>query len=154
MPESETDDELELPADRNTDFVLGMTPSSTQTASLHPSADHILRLWQIFLTNVNPLIKIVHQPTLQRAIEEAIPDIDHIPRGLEALMFAIYGAALLSMHDGECQAIFGEARSVLQSRYSLGVRRSLTRAHFMGTSDMVVLQALVIYLVSHDQTTG
>lgn len=92
-------------------------------------------------------MKIVHQPTLQHSIE-SIANIEHIPRGLEALMFAIYGAAVRSMHDGECQATFGESRSSLQSRYSLGARRSLTRSRFMGSSDIMVVQAFVIYLVS------
>jgi hypothetical protein len=124
-----------------------MTSSPTQTANLHPSPDHIRRLWQIFLTNVNPLMKIIHVPSLQRAIEDAIADIEHVPRPLEALMFAIYCAAVLSIRDGQCRATFEEPRLTLQSRYRLGVRRALTRAHFMASSDLVILQALVIYLV-------
>ncbi|KIX93515.1 uncharacterized protein Z520_10693 [Fonsecaea multimorphosa CBS 102226] len=151
IPDTESEDELGTLADDSTDFVLGVTPYPTQTSSLHPSPDHVLKLWQIFLTNVNPLMKIVHQPTLQRSIEEAIQDTGHIPRGLEALMFAIYGAAVLSMRDGECQATFGESRTTLQSRYRLGIRRALTKARFLATSDMVVLQALVIYLLTTRQ---
>ncbi|OCT50855.1 putative C6 transcription factor [Cladophialophora carrionii] len=148
IPDSETEDELETPAEDGADFVLGMTSSPNQTVNLHPSTDHILRLWQLFLTNVNPLVKIIHQPSMQRVIEDATADLGHIPRGLEALMFSIYAAAIHSMRDGECLATFGEARSILQSRYRLGVRRSLTRAHFMGSSDILVLQALVIYLLA------
>ncbi|KIW80928.1 hypothetical protein Z517_03951 [Fonsecaea pedrosoi CBS 271.37] len=149
--DTESEDELDTLADDRTDFVLGVTPSPAQTSSLHPSPEHVLKLWQIFLTNVNPLMKIVHQPTLQHSIEEAIRDLDHIPRGLEALMFAIYGGAVLSMRDGECQATFGESRTVLQSRYRLGIRRALTKARFMATYDIVVLQALVIYLLTTRQ---
>lgn len=138
---------MEVPAEDGTDFVLGVTSSPMATFNLHPSNDHILKLWQIFLANFNPLTKLVHQPTLQRAIEEAITEMDHIPRGLEAMMFAIYCAAILTIRDSECQAVFRESRSTLQSRYRLGVRRALTRAKFMATSDLIVLQALVIYLV-------
>ncbi|OQV07052.1 Fungal Zn2-Cys6 binuclear cluster domain-containing protein [Cladophialophora immunda] len=151
IQDTDSEDELGTLADDSTDFVLGVTPYPTLTSSLHPSPEHVLKLWQIFLTNVNPLMKIVHQPTLQRTIEDAIQDTDHIPRGLEALMFAIYGAAVLSMRDGECQAIFGESRTILQSRYRLGIRRALTKARFMATSDIVVLQALVIYLLTTRQ---
>ncbi|KAJ9609778.1 hypothetical protein H2200_006106 [Cladophialophora chaetospira] len=151
IPDSETEDEEDTPPEDGADFVLGMTSSPTQTSNLHPTPDNVVKLWQIFLTNVNPLVKIIHQPTLQRNIEDAMTDIDHIPRGLEALMFSIYNAAILSMRDGECQATFGEPRSTLQSRYRLGVRRSLTRAHFMGSSDILVLQALVLYLLAMRQ---
>lgn len=139
---------MDTPVDNNVDFVLGVTPSPNQTSILHPSPGHIQKLWQIFLTNVNPLTKIIHRPTLQRSIEECISNIEHVPRGLEPLMFAIYGAAVLSMRDGECQATFGDSRSTLLSRYQLGARRSLTRAQFMATSDLRVLQAFVIFLVS------
>ena len=144
---------MDTPTDDNTDFVLATTSSPNQTHVLHPSPDQIPKLWQIFLSNVNPLMKVVHQPTLQHIIE-SIADIEHIPRGLEALMFAIYSAAVLSMRDGECEATFGESRSTLRSRYSLGARRSLTRALFMGSSDIMVLQALVIYLVSETSSLG
>lgn len=138
---------MNTPTNSNTDFVLDINSTPNYTYTLHPSPSQILKLWQIFLTNVNPLIKIIHQPTLQHSIE-SIADVEKMPRGLEALMFAIYGAAVLSMRDGECQATFGESRSILQFRYNLGARRSLSRARFMGTSDIIVLQALVIYLVS------
>jgi hypothetical protein len=145
IPDSDSEDGMDTPAD-GADFILAMTSSPNPTYVLHPSPDEMLKLWQIFLTNVNPLIKIIHRPTLQHSIE-SITDIEYIPRGLEALMFAIYAAAVLSMRDGECRATFGESRSALQSRYNLGARRSLTRARFMGSSDIMVLQALVIYLV-------
>jgi hypothetical protein len=139
---------MATPSDDSSDFVLGMTPSPNRASILHPSPDHMLKLWQIFLTNVYPLMKIIHQPSLQRSIETSTADIEHISHGLDALMFAVYGAAVLSMRDGECQATFGESRSTLQSRYRLGARRSLTKAQFMRTSDLMVLQAFVIYLVS------
>jgi hypothetical protein len=125
-----------------------MTSSPALTSNLHPSSDHIRKLWHIFLSSFNPLIKIIHQPSAQKAIEDAMIDLEHVPRGLEALMFSIYNAAIFTMRPEECQSIFGESRSVLQSRYRLGVRRCLTRAHFMSSSDMLVLQALILYLVS------
>jgi len=139
---------MATPSDDSIDFVLSIAPSPRHTSNLHPRPDHTFKLWQIFLTNVNPLTKIIHQPTTQRLIEKYSADTEHMPQGLEALMFAIYDAAILSMRDGECQATFGESRKILQSRYRLGTRRSLTKAQFMRTSNLMVLQAFVIYLVS------
>lgn len=139
---------MDAPVDDSIEFVLGMTPSTTHISELHPNPDHILKLWKIFLSNVNPMMKIIHHPTLQQSIKECTTNMEKISRGTEALLFAIYAAAILSMRDGECLATFGESRSVLQYRYGLGTRRSLTRARFMGTSDLTVLQAFVIYLVS------
>jgi len=146
--DSSSEDELDTPGDDNADFLFGMTPASHQTAALHPGPSHILKLWQIYLANVNPLMKIIHRPTVHPIIVDATTDVEHVPRGPEALLFAIYTAAVLSMRDAECEVTFGESRSSLLARYRLGTRRSLTRAKLMGTSDLVVLQAFVIYLVS------
>lgn len=115
--------------------------------TFQPSPDHILKLWEIYQTNVNPLMKIVHVPTLTQQIVKAITDLGRVPRNVEALMFSIYAAAVLSMSDAECQAAFYESRQGLLSRYCLGAKRALIRAKLIGTSDLTVLQAFTIYLV-------
>lgn len=63
-------------------------------------------------------------------------------------MFAIYGAAVMSLKDDECKQRFGEPRKTLLSRYVSATQAALSRAKFMGTASLVVLQALVIHLLS------
>ncbi|OAL24430.1 hypothetical protein AYO20_10656 [Fonsecaea nubica] len=127
-------------------YVLGC--NAPAIVSSHPSPQHIDKLWRIFVRNVNPLTKIVHVPSLQFAIEKAANNIDHIPKGFEALMFAIYSIATLSLTEAECSEILGESRAALRSCYAEATKRALFRAKFMSSTSIVVLQALVLHLLS------
>lgn len=106
------------------------------------------QLWQIYTENFDPLTKIVHVPTLQPAIQRAASNTEAIPRGFEALMFAIYSAAILTMKDDECRQRFCEPRKTLLSRYISATKAALSRAKFMATSSLIVLQALLVHLIS------
>lgn len=127
--------------------MLGIRPKS-HTKIRHPPNEIILQLWQIFVERIDPLTKVVHVPTLQPAIQKAASDTTSIPRTFEALMFAIYSAAVMSLTDEECGHKFSEHRRTLLSRYSSATKRALSKAKFMGTISLVVLQALVIHILS------
>ncbi|RMZ89503.1 hypothetical protein DV736_g3263, partial [Chaetothyriales sp. CBS 134916] len=133
--------------DDNPEFLLGLTPSSSGVGHLHPDQEGIFKLWAIFLENVNPMTKIIHHPTLQEKLVQASQDIDNIDRGLEALMFAIYLCAVTSLDDTECERTFRETRRLLLARYRQGAKRSLSRSRFLGTGDIQVLQAFVLFLL-------
>ena len=146
--ENSSDDASNLESsDDDFGFVLGSQPK-TNSRSRHPPAECIHQLWQIFVENVDPLTKVVHVPTLRPAISKAASSIGTIPRSFEALMFAIYGAAVMSLKDDECRQRFGEPRKTLLSRYISATKAALSRAKFMGTTSVVVLQALVLHLLS------
>lgn len=116
--------------------------------SYHPPPERIHQLWQIFTENFDPLTKIVHVPTLRLAVQKAASDVGTLPRSFEALMFAIYGAAVMSLKDDECKKRLGEHRKMLLARYISATKAALSRAKFMSTINLVVLQALVIHLLS------
>lgn len=63
-------------------------------------------------------------------------------------MFAIYSAAIMSLDDDECRQSFGESRRALLTRYVSATKTALSRAKFMSTINLVVLQALVLHLIS------
>jgi len=146
--DSDSEDAEDGYVDEAIESMLGYTPSSNSVQHLHPPPDLIFKLWQLFLENVNPMTKVVHQPTLQVSIAQASGALESIPKGLEALMFSIYSSAVFSVSDDECQMTFGESRRTLLSRYRHGTRKALARAKFLGTTDIVVLQAFVIYLLT------
>ncbi|KAK4059919.1 transcriptional regulator family: Fungal Specific TF [Trichoderma harzianum] len=110
-------------------FVLG-GPSTSRTKLLHPPPQQIHELWRTFVENVDPLSKVVHIPTLEKAFHEAANEVDTVSRSFEALMFAIYSAAVMSLSDVE------------------STKAALSRASFMSTASLVVLQALVIHIIS------
>ena len=116
---------------------------------LHPPAAQIFSLWQTFLDHVNPLVKIIHAPTLQRRILEASVAVEQVSRPLEALMFAIYSCAVTSLSHEECVELAGESRDTLMAVYHRAAEQALIRAGFLKTLDIVVLQAAVLFAVSH-----
>ena len=118
------------------------------TASSHPPAELIHQLWLIFIERVNPLTKVVHVPSLQTAIEKAIANIEHTPKGFEALMYAIYSMAVLSLTEEECKEILGETRATLLPYYVAATKGALSCARFMSSTSIVVLQALVLHILS------
>jgi hypothetical protein len=121
---------------------------SKDLRSMHPNPVHIFRLWQTFLVNVNPLVKMVHAPTLQQTILDASEDVRNIPRHIEALMFSIYFLAVTSLQNEDCQSMFGEQRSTLLARYAHGTQQALISARFLKSLNISTLQAYVLFLVS------
>ncbi len=142
--------------DPSASLIFSSSPSATiSLAHLHPPPVQIFKLWQTFLDNVNPLTKIFHAPTIQLRILEASADLENIPKGLEALMFGIYATAVMSMGHSEWDVNFGEmgeARQIALTRYRKAAKLALSRAGLLRSSDMTILQAFVLYLVSRDKS--
>lgn len=126
------------------------TPVSTTVGQLelHPDPKHVFKLWQMFTDNVNPLIKIIHAPTLQEKILEAAWAPTLTAKPLEATMFAVYALAVASMKPASCIDLFGEGKQVLVNRYRIGALRALSGTDLLSTRDIQVLQALTLVLVS------
>jgi len=129
-------------------LVLGFCPISISLHALHPSPVHIFKLWQKFLENINPLSKIIHAPSLQQKLIDAAGNLDNLSKATSALMFAIYFSAVSSLTEAECTNLFGDTKSSLLTKYHLGTQKALIEAHFLQCSDLAVLQAFVLYLVS------
>lgn len=128
-------------------FPFGVGGSSRRITHLHPSPIQIFQLWQIYISNVNPLLKISHVPTLQPQIVEAGADLSKVPKPLEALMFNIYLIAVKSMTDEETQTTFGESKVLMLARFSEASQQALVNATFMRSNELMVLQAYFLYLV-------
>ncbi|KAJ5210875.1 hypothetical protein N7491_010689 [Penicillium cf. griseofulvum] len=134
--------------DVSDDYVI-LSTSVTRDAltELHPNALNIFKLWQAFLENVNPLTKIIHAPTVQQQILEAMSDLSKVSREFEALMFAIYCIALVSMQAEDVEKSLGESKNVLLSKCRRGAQLAFKNASLLRTSSSVVLQAFMLYLL-------
>ncbi|KAH7184734.1 uncharacterized protein B0J16DRAFT_286167 [Fusarium flagelliforme] len=119
---------------------------------LHPEPKHIYFLWQTFVETVNPLIKIIHVPTLQKRILEATWNLSHVDKSLAALMFSIYTLSVTSLSAEDCQSSLGQDRGVLITRYRAATLRALTEADFMTTKELEVLQAMVLFVFSNPES--
>ena len=120
-------------------------PTSTPP---HPPTTQIDGLWSVFVQNVDPLTKVFHVPTLKPAFHHASRKIEAVPARFEALMFAIYSAAVMSLTDTECQSRFQEPREVMRRKFINATQVALSHANFIATKGLVVLQALVLHIIS------
>lgn len=116
--------------------------------TLHPQPVQIFQLWQLYLDNVNPLLKVTHTPSLQGRIIEAAGNILKINPDLEALMFSIYCMAISSLTEDDCQAVFASSKVDLLARYRLGCQQALVNSRFLRCTNRDCLTALYLYLVS------
>lgn len=141
---------MDSPVEESSDLLLGYTPSNlaTNLQFLHPRPEQVATLWQVFLDNVNPLTMLIHPSSFHQILNQATNNLESLPRGLEALLFVIYGAAVHSMNDDLCIMRLGEARKTLQTRYRYAARKALARARFVSTSELVVLQAFTLHLLT------
>ncbi|KAF7155944.1 hypothetical protein CNMCM6106_007856 [Aspergillus hiratsukae] len=134
-------------------LLLGSRKFDVKLSTLHPNQVEIFRLWQIYLDNVNPLLKVTHTPTLQARIIDAAADVTKIEPTLEALMFSIYCVAILSLTEDECRTMFGSPRDDLLKGYHFACQQALLNCDVLRTSDRDCLTALFLYLISVRQQT-
>lgn len=132
----------------NDHLLFGSRKTAVDLSTLHPEQIQIVRLWQIYLDNVNPLLKVTHTPTLQGCIIDAASNVASIKPTLAALMFSIYCVSILSLVDGECRAMFGSSREHLLTRYQFGCQQALWNCGFLRSGERDCLTALYLYLVS------
>ena len=126
-----------------------ISPTNPVESPGNPSPHQLYTFCEIYLTNVDPVFKVLHAPSLRRYLQEGAAELDCSPgfRGLEALKLAICFAATVSMADEECRHRIGEDRVVLMAKYRAGTELALAKADFVNTVEMSTLQAMTIYLV-------
>ncbi|KAH6876714.1 fungal-specific transcription factor domain-containing protein [Thelonectria olida] len=137
----------ELPTSLNDHaFIVGCNSPDSSLSSQHPSPSQIPFFWQTFVENVNPLIKIFHIPTLGKLIRGIQRRIRSLSPAEEALIFAIYFAAISSMAPDEVRELLGRDKATLLTQYRHGTEAALARAEFMTSADLMTLQAFVLFI--------
>ena len=133
---------------KKNNLLFGSREPVVDVSTMHPKQVQIFRLWQIYLDNVNPLLKVTHTPILQACIIDAASNLVDVKPTLAALMFGIYCASILSLDEDECLAIFGSPRDCLLKKYQFGCQQALLSCDFLRSNDRDCLTALYLYLVS------
>ncbi|KAK7744102.1 hypothetical protein SLS53_003623 [Cytospora paraplurivora] len=136
-------------------FVLGYRSADVDLRSLHPLPSQIPYMWQVYQENVDPIVKILHIPTTTKLINQTRKNLDSLTAENEALMFAVYFAAITSMDEEDVKKNFGVERPKLISQYRFALEQALAKAQFLVSSELVVLQAFILFLVlvrRHDDT--
>ncbi len=82
-------------------FLLGYRSADVDLRSLHPLPSQIPFMWQVYQENVDPILKVLHVPTMTQFIRDIRKNHDKLTPSTEALMFAIYYAAITSLDEDE-----------------------------------------------------
>ncbi|KAJ4411327.1 hypothetical protein N0V82_009016 [Gnomoniopsis sp. IMI 355080] len=125
--------------------LLGITQN---LLDFHPSYDHAMVLWTAHMQNVEPLCKILHIPTTAKMVETVARQPSTASKAQECQLFAIYHFAVFSMDEEECVRHFGQSRSVLLPKYAHAQRQALVNAAWLKTTEMPVMQAYMLFLIS------
>lgn len=115
---------------------------------LHPTYDAAMKLWKIYGENVDPIVKVVHIPSGLSVVQRGAANPSSLSRGTEALLFAIYHFAIISMSDLQCLELLGQARAGVQAQYYEAMLQALVNAHFLRTTEIAVFQAYILFLIS------
>lgn len=124
--------------------VLSMTP-----ASLHPPKFLAIKLWHIYVDNVESCagLKLLHVPTDEIRVFAAIDNPCAAPIEDLALSFAMYFASATSLDTPEAQAILPEDRNTLLLRFKFGLEQAYAHSDFLNSPTITGLHALAIYIV-------
>ncbi|KAK1712059.1 hypothetical protein BDP67DRAFT_61275 [Colletotrichum lupini] len=120
--------------------------SDPETVSVPP---HVLtRLWIVYLQNVDPLIKILHIPTIQPVMLGVAAKPHGADNITQALLYTTAFAATTSMSSTEVATQLGIERLVLLRHFVREIDGAFTRAQFLLYPNVQGLKALAIYLTA------
>lgn len=145
--ESMDPSESSHPSSAQQGFIFGYSSTSVDMASLHPSEQQAREYWEAYKENVDPLVKVLHIPTFEPTLFNALANLKNCSKPLETLLFAIYYGAVTSTMADDCRERWGEDRETLLRRYRFGFEQALARANFLYCDETVILQAFVVFLV-------
>ncbi|KXT14713.1 hypothetical protein AC579_6388 [Pseudocercospora musae] len=107
-------------------------------------------LYKVYLTNVDPVFKLLHRSTVEAFLFRDMPyfgrPADSPPN--QALKAAMWFAAVTTLRDDECAARFSATRSDLLRLCRRHCDAALTLADVMVTTDLATLQAFVVYVAA------
>ncbi|KAI2472870.1 hypothetical protein F4781DRAFT_419784 [Annulohypoxylon bovei var. microspora] len=106
------------------------------------------QLCEIYLRQVDPIIKLLHRPSLSKFMLGGQCYLSYEPNHISTICLssAVCYSALASMTEEQCQAMLNMDRSMLVVEYRAVCEAALERAELMTTDDITLLQAFILYL--------
>lgn len=139
--------DLELTSQQG--FLFGYNSLMVNLYPLHPALNHASRYWQLYVQNIDPVVKILHVPSFEKKFNDAYKDLQRLEASTEALMFSVYYSVVASLSVDTVQAEFKESKDNLLKRYQFAIKQALSKAKFMKSKELAPLQAFTHYLVSY-----
>ena len=127
-------------------FIFSFSSTALSLRKFHPSSQQIPVYWSIYKENIDPVLKLLHVPTMETTFLQATRDIDRVGKPLEALILSIYYASVTSLSPNDCMSVLGVEKEESLRQYRFAVEQAFARANFLNTQEIVILQAMLIFL--------
>lgn len=101
--------------------------------------EHCEMLLDVYFSNVDPVIRITHRPSLIKKL----PIYSH---DVHPLAFAIFYSAVNSLPPAVVESKFSESREDLMAKYEMGIEIGLARGNYLTTPSLELLQAFILWL--------
>ncbi|RAO71193.1 uncharacterized protein BHQ10_007205 [Talaromyces amestolkiae] len=148
MLDGEHEDDDQMASGSMIDPLTGAFLGSQQDLlQYHPTHMKAMSMWETYTNRIEPLCKILHVPSTAEMLVRASKEPEKASKTDECLLFAIYHFAVFSITEDECIAQFGKSRATVMERYHFATRQALVNASFLKTTELPILQALVIFLI-------
>ncbi|KUJ22253.1 uncharacterized protein LY89DRAFT_704043 [Mollisia scopiformis] len=135
----------------STSFFFGGTSSqATSLIDFLPSQLAADRLIKQYFTCVHPICQVVHRPTFEKEYDVFWDEVSlgiEPPNTVQTIVFAALFAGVVSMDESAVIREFGVAKASLVDNFKLGTETALSRANFLRTTKIEILQAFVMYLI-------
>ncbi|KAK1807762.1 hypothetical protein LTR12_017894 [Friedmanniomyces endolithicus] len=118
----------------------------------HPTYAQALVLWETHVDKVEPLCKVLHVPTTRTMVEVVAQQAGLASKAEECLLFAIYHFAVYAMTETECLEQLGQSKATSLQGYHFATKQALVSASFLKNTELPILQALVLLLISCRQS--
>ncbi|KAK2000868.1 fungal-specific transcription factor domain-containing protein, partial [Colletotrichum falcatum] len=108
----------------------------------------MFRLWQVFLERVNPMIKVIHVPSLEPLVFAAATGRLNTSADFEALICSINLVAILALSEFETIQLLNVEKSHALRCSTLALKTAMKKIDFLKKYSIGTIQCLVLYLFS------
>lgn len=128
---------------------IASSEANSHPLDFYPDTQVALRLWDVYVKLVDPVVKILHIPTMQSTIVATILDPASATPSTLVLTVAIYFAALTALCHNETEETVDipKEKPVLLKHCQTALDRLLTTPEVMDRPQLATLQAFAIYVV-------
>lgn len=123
------------------------SPLIQGTQTDHPNAAHIMEYWIIYTVKCESMYKILHVATLGLQISRIKDNPGAADPSFQAILFAIYLAALTSIEPEEVMSRFADLKEILMARYQKALHTRIVQLDAAGKSSIELVQSMLIYMV-------
>ena len=127
-------------------FIFSFSSTVLSLRNFHPTRDQIPIYWDIYKSNIDPVIKLLHIPYHQKIFYKAAQDLDNVSKPMEVFMLTIYYAAVTSLSPNDCIMRLGLEKQQTLRKYRFATEQALARTGFLNTQEFIVLQAMLLFL--------